>query len=256
MEKDTLMKILKEHSMTFSKEEIHRLINEEIKKSPDEMDTELIELCLDALEKADEENQRADKQGTKNKKLKFRRLLLIAAVISSILAVAIPTGAKFISVNASQEFVTYDNDHFRVDLNDNIDRVEIIMDIIATLEDNGIENPLLPNAVVNDEYVKYNINSLNNETNFCILDAESEISGTVLIYNFNNNVYGFVGGTANLNDQYNCVEQMEINGIDVIVFENNDYSCIFYTYDNYEYTLTLNDCDFKTAKEIANTIGG
>lgn len=255
MEKDTLMKILKEHSMTFSKEEIHRLINEEIENSPDEMDTELIELCLDTLEKAEEENKRAHTRGTKNKKIKFRRLLLIAAIIAVILAIAVPVGAKFISVNASEEFVTYDNDHFRVNLNDNIDKTEIIMDIIGSLEDNGIENPVLPKAVIHDEYFKYNINSSNNEINFCILDTKSKIKGTVLIYDFNNDVYNFIGGTANLNDQYNCVEQMEINGTDVIVFENNDYSCIFYTYDNFEYTITLNNCDFKTAKEIANTIG-
>ncbi len=256
MEKDTLMKILKEHSMTFSKNEIHRIINEEIEKSPDEMDTELIELCLDALEKADEENKRADKQKTKDKKLNLRRLLLIAAVISAILAVAIPTGAKFISVNASQEFVTYDNDHFRVDLNNNIDRAEIIMDITGTLKEKGIENPVLPKAVINDEYVKYNINSLNNETNFYILDTKSEMSGTVLICNFNNNIYDFIAGKGILNGQYINTEQVTINGIDAIVFENDDYSCIYYTHNNYEYTITLNDCDFKTAKEIANTIGG
>lgn len=255
MEKDTLMKILKEHSMTFSKEEIHRLINEEIENSPDEMDTELIELCLDTLEKAEEENKRAHTRGTKNKKIKFRRLLLIAAIIAVILAIAVPVGAKFISVNASEEFVTYDNDHFRVNLNDNIDKTEIIMDIIGSLEDNGIENPVLPKAVINNKYVKYNINSSNNDTNFYILDTKSEISGIVLIYNFNNNVYGFIGGTANLNDQYNNVEQMEINGIDVMVFEHNNSSCIFYTYDNCEYTIKLDNCDFKTAKEIANTIG-
>lgn len=253
MEKDTLMKILKEHSMTFSHEEINQLINEEVEKNPDEMDTDLIEICLETLENKSEENHKATPQ--KNKKIKLKRLLLLVAIIAVILAFAVPAGAKFISVNASQEFISYEDGHFRINMSDNIERTKIIMDIIATLKNMGVEKPVLPNSIISDEYIKYNISSSNNETNFYLLNINSKINGTVLIYDFNNNVYGFIGGTANLNDQYNCIEQMEINGIDVMVFEKNDYSCIFYTYDNHEYTITLNNCDFKTAKEIANTIG-
>lgn len=46
---ETFKEILNTKSMTFTAQEIMGIIDEELEKEPSEMDTGLIELCLDAL---------------------------------------------------------------------------------------------------------------------------------------------------------------------------------------------------------------
>lgn len=249
MKKDTLMKILKERSMSFSEEELHRLIDEEIEKSPNHMDTELVDLCIEALERI------SDEKKSKRKRIKPKRLFLIAAVVAVAFAIAVPVGAKFVNFNASTPLVTYENDHFSVDLSKERDNIEIVTNIVSALEKEEIDNPVLPKALLNDEYIKFDIHSFNNETSFHYQSNKSNINGNVVIYNYNNN-YGFLAGLAELSKEYNSVEQITINNIDIILFKYDDYVFIYYIYNNYEYNIKLFNCDFETAKAIANTIGG
>ena len=46
---ETLMEMLNEKSMTFTIDEIMDMLDEELEKPEDEMDTGIIECCLDAL---------------------------------------------------------------------------------------------------------------------------------------------------------------------------------------------------------------
>lgn len=48
--KKTLQAILCEKTMAFSEKEIHEIIDLELEKSPNEMDVDFINLCLDTLE--------------------------------------------------------------------------------------------------------------------------------------------------------------------------------------------------------------
>lgn len=50
MKKETFLAILNEEYMDFTEAELHEMIDEELTKDPDEMDTNLIDLCLDALD--------------------------------------------------------------------------------------------------------------------------------------------------------------------------------------------------------------
>ena len=49
MNKKILKEILKTESVSFSYEEIQQILDEELEKSADEMDTQLIDLCIDVL---------------------------------------------------------------------------------------------------------------------------------------------------------------------------------------------------------------
>jgi len=49
MNSGALKEILKVKFLSFTKEEIENIMDEELEKSPEEMDTELIEMCLDIL---------------------------------------------------------------------------------------------------------------------------------------------------------------------------------------------------------------
>lgn len=51
MDKKTLLEILKTEPFSFTLREIEEIMDEELGKSPDDMDTELIDLCADILER-------------------------------------------------------------------------------------------------------------------------------------------------------------------------------------------------------------
>lgn len=50
MTKETLQKILSDKTMSFTESEISTMIDEELEKPPDQMDTNFINYCLDILE--------------------------------------------------------------------------------------------------------------------------------------------------------------------------------------------------------------
>lgn len=50
MTKETLKKILQEKTMSFTGYEISTMIDEELEKPPEQMDTDFINYCLDVLE--------------------------------------------------------------------------------------------------------------------------------------------------------------------------------------------------------------
>ena len=49
MNKEILKNLMRTSSVEFTYDEINEMLNEELEKSPEEMDTELVELCIDVL---------------------------------------------------------------------------------------------------------------------------------------------------------------------------------------------------------------
>ena len=167
MTKETLKKILNEKSMSFSEKEIHNMMDAELEKSPEEMDTHFVDLCLDVLDGkygegyyvTDRENtesadkdEKAKKAELRKKRLKISRNLLIAAVVTTILTFSATAGAKAVFVNADENLVTYITNHFNIDLKQNA-MEDDTLNIVDDLHTDGIENVVLPSAIVNDEYV-------------------------------------------------------------------------------------------------------
>lgn len=199
MTKETLIKILSEKSMPFSEKEIHEMLDAELEKDPAEMDTDFVDLCLDVLDgkygegyyvedddnddnnsgsadkDTDTDNGAEDKKDKPNKKkIKFGKALLIAAVITVTLACSITAGAKLVQINASDDTVTYNGDHFSINLNGK-DAENTVEDIVQTLTQDGIENVVLPSAILNDEYVIKDYQSSDNNLNFMFESNKSDI---------------------------------------------------------------------------------
>lgn len=79
MEKDILLEILKCAPISFTLKEIEDMMDEELGKSPSEMDAELIDICADILEKAYFESEI---EQTKSKiEMKTFKPMPIAAVV-------------------------------------------------------------------------------------------------------------------------------------------------------------------------------
>lgn len=268
MTKETLKKILSEKSMSFSEKEIHDMMDAELEKSPEEMDTHFVDLCLDVLdgkygegyyvtdrentENADKDEE-AKKAELRKKRLKISRNLLIAAVVTTILTFSATAGAKAVFVNADENLVTYITNHFNIDLKQNA-MEDDTLNIVDDLHTDGIENVVLPSAIVNDEYVVSDYSNSDNNINFSINDSESEISGTVNINIYNEN-YEFSNGIGGINNEYFSVNQAKCDITEVLVLESENHITIIYAYENTEYTIALDNCDSDTAMKIAETIG-
>lgn len=268
MTKETLMKILNEKSMSFSEKEIHDMMDAELEKSPEEMDTHFVDLCLDVLDgKYGEGYYVTDRENTENadkdedakkaelrkKRLKISRNLLIAAVVTTILTFSATAGAKAVFVNADENLVTYITNHFNIDLKQNA-MEDDTLNIVDDLHTDGIENVVLPSAIVNDEYIVSDYAHSEITNSFKIENNETNISGSVNIIRYDKD-YEFSNGTGNINDEYFAVNQAKCDITEVLVLESEDHITIVYAYENTEYTIALDNCDSDTAMKIAETIG-
>lgn len=268
MTKETLKKILNEKSMSFSEKEIHDMMDAELEKSPEEMDTHFVDLCLDVLdgkygegyyvtdrentENADKDEE-AKKAELRKKRLKISRNLLIAAVVTTILTFSATAGAKAVFVNADENLVTYITNHFNIDLKQNA-MEDDTLNIVDDLHTDGIENVVLPSAIVSDEYVVSDYAHSDNNINFIFENHKSEISGRVNI-NMYDEEYEFSIGQFNANEKYYEANQISANGIDILLIKSPTYITIVYTDGNNEYSIALENIEYESVLEIAKTIG-
>ena len=88
MDKDTLKEILQTDSLMLSVAEIEAILDEELEKPPEEMDTDLIERCALAIESLKNNNR----PFTKRKSL-YKTIVVIAAAILLLFAGIMSVGA-------------------------------------------------------------------------------------------------------------------------------------------------------------------
>lgn len=87
-----------------------------------------------------------------------------------------------------------------------------------------------------------------------IEDSESGINGIIFITQWDESFSTFAGNE-NVTADFRHVEQITVNGLDIIVVGNDDDKVsIRYLDRNTDYSITLIECDFETAVEIANSL--
>lgn len=269
MNNDTLLKELKTNSMTFTVREIQEMMDEELNKSPEEMDTELVDLCADVLnnvyfgtniEKNTEINDNIKNDKMTSRKIKFSKVLLIAAVFI-ITSIAIPVSARYVQNESSDKIVQFFSDHFKIDLrsgNKNaINHSDENIDLIKQLNQAGFENIILPNDLLkykysnNDVAIDEDESYLTAEIDFNIDD---DINGYIGITKHKTDLTEFAIGQEDIGDQYDSVKQITVNGMDILVFYHGEVSYIKYVDNNVEYSIHLENCSFDSALKIAESL--
>lgn len=143
-------------------ESLNRIIDEEMEKSEEEMDTELIEYCLDKLSKleaeaADTEEKKGngDSNG-KHIKLKFKKIIAIVAAIAVLLVGTLSVSAVVFDVNLFDGIVELYNDYIRINFDktdDKADEYQLLgTELAKELADNGFDKVLLPESLFTEEY--------------------------------------------------------------------------------------------------------
>lgn len=243
MDKKILYDILKSESEILSSDEIESIMNEELDKSPLDMDTDLIDRCLEALNTADEE-----KQNKRKKKYRIGKVILAAAIFAAVIGVSIPVCAKHFSINVPEGIVTVYKDCFKIDLNPD----EYVFDVNEQLESDSLDSIVLPKMLFESsaKIKNYKLSKYDTYNVYKFDFSNEDVKGCVTITeDCNGNEFG----DKKLSSNFENFEAFDVNGITVLVcgMDNNNY--INYFVDGTEYEIAI-ECDYETACRIAKGI--
>ena len=265
MKPKAYIKALMTTSFSFPLDEINRLMEEELQKEPEEMDGELVDLCIDILEKgyAEREQKQKQEQERAEKKhtgTKVRRVLAVAAIIALIVAIAVPVSAAFSHNKVSDKIVQFYSDHLHIDLRKGDTTANHYSDedtdLVQELQKRGFSDVILPSDLLTCDYSKdifIQEGDRFTSATINIEDAESKIKGSITITQYDETITSTVG-EGQVSSEFKNVEQVNINGLDVIIFGNDDETSIRYLDNSTDYIITLRNCDVYTAVEIANSL--
>ncbi len=274
MKNDTLLEALKKGSASFTLSEIEEMMNEELNKDPEKMDTELIDLCAEILDKAysEKENEKPntisvskENESKKGKRIKFGKILLVAVIAAAILAVSIPVGGRFFHSDADEQIADYSGDHFHMDLqNGNMDaekHSDANTPLIKALQDTGIQDVVIPAAFLTDPYSTEISSAYEDE--YTIQDEiefknESEgFEGNIAITKYKDKDFLFAIGQADYSSRYDTVNQITVNGMDVLIFSGGDMDIsVAYVDKDTDYSISFDEnCTLEQAIEIVKSLG-
>ena len=244
MNKEILYEILNSKSETLSSAEIESILNEELDKSPQEMDTDLVDLCLEALNSVDEK-----KLNNRKHRLNISKVLIAAVIFVTVIVISIPVCAKYLSINVPDGIVSLYRECLHIDISPEIN----INDIIDEFEQNGMDNVVLPKIVFRNNTVISNY-SCTDDSNAFVANFDfsyDNIFGSVTIEKYDE--YDFISGKVDVSSDFDNVEYFNQNGIEILIFSKDDLSYINYSVDNIDYSIVLHS-DFETAYQIAESI--
>lgn len=168
-----LEKFLKDESFSkISKEQLDKIIDDEMKKPESEIDTGLIEYCLNLMDGIDKKTQSDDinKNGSGDKNVKtlkfsFRHIAALAAVISIVIVAAVSGSASVSHYKMYDGAIEVDGNSVFPDLSGfygESQSTDMPDDaLIKELSDNGVSGVLLPRALLSGAIevtnIEYNI---------------------------------------------------------------------------------------------------
>ena len=258
MTNNEFKQVLLDDSVLMSKQELEEIIENELNKSESEMDADLIEYCLDSIKKLQlSENNK--KEESKKVFVINPKIWRVLVAMSVILVFAVTASAIYF--NIPENIAQLIDGNAELDYNlENADTTAdgyalLETDLAKELESFGITPVTFPEALVSDECKILKIENLT--VNKAIsLDAHINFEykgllGGVLIEQFMPVDSEWVGSSTVMDVE--AGEMINVNGMDVLVFEQKNNCTITYRDGLTEYNIYL-ECDFETAKEFAKTI--
>lgn len=249
MDNKTFLKILKTKSMTFTAQEIMQIMDEELEKDPSEMDTELIDMCVEALERGPVEKPAPKKHSG----AAVRKILLVAAIVAAVAGMAIPVSARYVYNDESNKIVSFCADHFNIDLRNGETNAVVYSDrnnaLVKELNENGFENVVLPSFILENGEVSY----LEDGEDYILSEIKfnNQISGKICIIKYKGKDTAIPIGKSEFSKKYKSTKQLNQNGMDIVVFASSKDACISYMDRNTEYCVVIDNCSMEEAIKIA-----
>ena len=132
------------------------------------------------------------------------------------------------------------------------------INLISKLNKSGFDHIILPNALLADDYT-YDVDIVenNNDLITAVIDFNNQDKNQlirVIITNHKNGINTILNNDIQVTSEYDSAKQLNINGIDVLIFGNKTNSSILYVDNDTEYDIALNNYNFDSAIEIAESI--
>lgn len=259
MTNNEFKRVLLDNSAVLSKQELEEIIENELLKSESEMDADLIEYCLDSIKKL--ELSEEDNKKEESKKVFFinPKMWRVLVAMSVVFVFAITASAFYF--NIPEEIAQLINGNAELDVNlENADTTAdgyalLETDLAKELENFGITPVTFPEAMVRKNCKITKIENLTVDETIS-LDANIEFTyngtiGSLTICRFRPMDTEWTGSSTVMDVE--AGEMININGMDVLVFEQEKNCTITYRDGLTEYNIYL-ECDFELAKEFAKTI--
>lgn len=248
MNKEIIRNTLEADSEELSGEDIQTILDEELNKNEEEMDTELFELLIEALSRTADsaevscENSQGNIKKIKHRKIK--RILIIAAVLSIISIITFSVGANIFNVDAKPGIVR-------------------IFGNIVSINLEALENKEIESNNYEEFKGTYFFPIFRSDT--CVLEEKEHSGESVRLIEFyfkdsgvsgnitidQNSLYGFVSDKYDFITRVEQIKQTEIDGVDTLILStasmgseiiyvaNNDYYHIHFPDLTFEETLNL-----------------
>lgn len=256
-----ILRFIKDKSVDLSKEELERIIEEELNKPEIEMDADLIEYCLDALNEL-ESNCTVEIKSERTSDLKdnkiskpFKKVFAVAAVVAILVVSSLSAFAAVSDVSILDELVELYNKYIVVRFDksdDKADDYELLgTELAEELKGNGIYPVLLPEALLS---VETQITEIEYEftdaiTSVSIGFVYGKENGNIIISKYDSAVligeseYPYASDPTLIN----------VNGITIYVLKQNRKGTITFVDDHTEYTI-VSSMSYEQAIEFAKTI--
>lgn len=270
--------------------EIIELMDEEIDKGPEDMDTDLVDHLVELLLKLDEEEEKMagepvelpnpeiieipeqsesddDKDNDKKDdqdnpkiitfghRLKFKKIAAVAAAACIITATAMGASAHFFDFNIAEELVEYFSNHLKIKMeggSQNADSYSLAGSSLACeLEANGISPVTLPATLLTDEWI---IKSISSQKDDILATAEVKFKKEDISATMTIIQYASKDFMPQTDVMYpKKGTQVDINGMNVLVVASGESIYVYYQDNLTEYNFTFNT-DFESVIEIVNSI--
>lgn len=252
--KQDLKKFIFSNTSNLSKEEIKSLIDKELSKNPEDVDTDYIDLCFELMSTCDK-----SKNNIVSIKPRYvKKPIMVAAVIMVLCVSLISVSAIYFNIPEKIAQLINGNAELQYPM-ENADTTAdgyalLETDLAKELESFGITPVTFPEALVgeNCEITKIESTTID-ETISINADIDFKYNGfegDITITQFK--PYDAMTGIGSVND-IKAGEIININGMDVLIFERDGNCIIKYTDNLTTYRIFLN-CDFETAQKFTKTI--
>ena len=253
LSKKKLKKMIASDFTDLSTEEIKALIQKEVDKGPDEIDTDYIDLCFELL------SIKNNKQ--KSSKVKFTKptkVLLAAAVLMVVFVSTITVSAQF-NLNIPQKITQLINGNAEIDYNlENADTTAdgytlLDTDLAKQLADYGITPVTFPEEMTKENCKITKIESISSDhiSNIVSIDFDYKgQQGWLTIEQMSKELE--TAGVSTVMD-IKSGQMINVNGMDILAFEKENSCTIIYKDNLTKYNIYI-DCNLETAIKLAESI--
>lgn len=253
LSKKKLKKMIASNFTDLSTEEIKALIQKEVDKEPDEIDTDYIDLCFELLS-----IKNSKQKASKVKFTKPTKTLLAAAVLMVVFISTITVSAQF-NLNIPQKIAQLINGNAEIDYNlENADTTAdgyalLDTDLAKQLVDYGITPVTLPEEMIkaNCKITKFESISSDDISNIVSIDFDyNSQQGCLTIEQMSKELE--TAGISTVMD-IKSGQMINVNGMDILIFEQENNCKIKYKDNLTTYDISL-DCDLETTIQFAESI--